>query len=662
MKHAFKFTTLAASLMIAFQTQAESLPDSVNQMAQQAGVVVNTDGSIEVAGTRYVTLFPANYDPATPLQSNAVVDSNGSVTWGYLQFVPIVDDPMEMPHFPAGFVPNPGLSLPADFVPPAGFVPLATLPIPPGVTVPPLTPQQMTSRLEAAGVLPAGMVEFQSDGSLKVNGVGNYLPFMPATALQGQIKDPNQTSIQIGTDGTVIFPDGTTFAPIVPGALAGEVTLPANFVPPTGTALPSTVVLPPQFAIPFNMPIPPGMTLPPGVSIPEHYTIPSGTILPPGVNIPASVTLPLGVSVPEGFMLPAGTQFGTTALPEGTTILPNGSVVMPGTAIPFGVVPPTTWIPPAGAQQNTQGGWLIPPPPLHGFIPPQAPTTINQDGSIVMAPLPAGVAMPTNAVVNADGTYTMPPPPFIGQVGAGGVIQANIATGQAPVGYSPVVQTGFTLPGTYQVMGGYLPPLQPSISQLPPPPAATINTYIPPIQVGPVYDQNGVLVTAGYMAGGYTQPVNAPSGYIPPGSAYVPPPTGYMPTMPGTYMPPVTGTTGTYCVAPAVSNGSGGCVSPTGAYVVPVAPPTTGTGTYCVAPAVSDGYGGCVSPTGAYVVPVAPPTTGTYVPPASTTGTSCAAPTVPDAMGNCIAPVVTTLPVSCAAPTVPDGMGGCFTP
>ncbi|MEN9373500.1 MAG: hypothetical protein RIR79_1052, partial [Pseudomonadota bacterium] len=302
----FTLTALATALL-PLCVHATELPPVVQTIAEQAGITVGTDGGLQLGSQQFVFLPPPNYKPATPPTGAPAMQADGSLVWGNLQFVPVVKKPGQYPQFPSNLQVLPGNSLPPDFKPPAGMVVPPALPIPTGVTVPPLTNQVLVQGMVDAGLLPANLVEFNSDGSMKVNGAGSFLPFLPETQQQGRIADPSKPAVSIDASGAIRFPDGSTFAPVVTGKNAGGVTLPANFTPPAGTSLPSNVSLPLQFEIPSNVKLPPNITLPAGVVIPENCTIPTGTKLPPGVQVPSSVQLPTGVTVPSGVTLPAGT-------------------------------------------------------------------------------------------------------------------------------------------------------------------------------------------------------------------------------------------------------------------------------------------------------------------------------------------------------------------
>ena len=444
----FRLTAIASSVGLLFSGAsafATDLPPYVKDIAASINSSVATDGSVVVGNTRYVPILPPGYD-STKMPSGTSGDmklqADGSVVFpGDLQMVPIIAPPGEMPTLPENFKPAAaGATLPPDFLPPNGFSAPQNMPLPTGVKVPPKPPAEMVADMEKAGLLPVGLVKFNADGTIQVSGT-SFLPFVPPAAQQGLQSAGAPKFIRSNSDGSVTLPDGTVFAPVVPGSKTGETTLPKGFTPPANTSLPTSVNLPTQFAIPPTMQIPPGTTLPSGVSIPENYYLPPGTKLPAGVTLPASVTKASDVMVPPGITLPPGTKIDTANLPVGTTVLPNGSVVIPGAEIPSGVKPPSNWVPPSGVTADGKGGYFVPPPPANGYPAPTAPNSVNSDGSMVMAGLPAGAQAPADWKKNTDGTYTVPPPAFIGQVAAGGTIQAPTN------GYTPPTDFKAQLPG-----------------------------------------------------------------------------------------------------------------------------------------------------------------------------------------------------------------------
>ena len=447
----FRLTAIASSVGLLFSgasAQATDLPAYVKAIATAINSSVASDGSVVVGDKRYIPVLPPGYD-VTKMPSGTLADmklqADGSVVFpGNLQMVPIIATPGEMPTLPANFRPAAtGGTLAPDFLPPNGFSPPQNMPLPAGVKVPPKPPAEMVTDLENAGQFPKGLVKFNSDGSIQVSGT-SYLPFVPPVAQQG-VQDANAPKfIRGNSDGSVTLPDGTVFAPVVPGSKPGEQTLPAGFTPPANNSLPTSVNLPTQFAIPKTMQIPPGMTLPPGVSIPENYYLPPGTKLPAGVTLPATVTKASDVIVPPGITLPPGTKMDTANLPVGTTVLPNGSVVIPGAEIPAGVKPPSNWVPPSGVTQDGKGGYFVPPPPSNGYPAPVGPNSVKSDGSLVMPALALGVTAPTDWVKNADGTFTTPPPAFFGQVGAGGKIEAPTGGSTPPADFKAKLAGGAT--------------------------------------------------------------------------------------------------------------------------------------------------------------------------------------------------------------------------
>lgn len=468
---------------------ATDLPSNVRATAQSLGIPVQSDGSFSYNATRYVPLLPQGYSSSQQASGQPQARSDGSIVWGNLQFAPVVQMPGELPHLPDNLQPLSGNSLPSDFQPPAGFVASGGVSLPAGVTVPPLTPAAMIQQMVDAGALPQGLVQFNSDGTVSVQGGQSFLPFLPPISERGVPRSFTNRTFQIGANGVVTFPDGSAYAPVVSGSTAGGTTLPRDFTPPAGTSLPATAGLPLQFEIPANVRIPSGMTLPAGVVFPERYSIPSGTRLPPGVSIPASATVAAGVTVPDGITLPAGTQISTTALPQGTTILPSGALVIPGNQIPSGVTPPSSWTLPTGATRASDGTYRLPTPPATGFPPQAMPLRLNADGSAVMpAPAPGALPPPTGSVLNADGTITVPPPPFIGSVGSGGVVQSPGFGVSTPPSFHPQVPTGTLLPGAGMPPpsgqtspgSGATPPSDGGDNTPTPPPSYPYCYYYPP--------------------------------------------------------------------------------------------------------------------------------------------------------------------------------------
>lgn len=590
---------------------ATDLPAEVQAVGTQIGATINPDAGFIYQGQQYTTLVPPGYSATTPISGSAVAQPDGSIVWDSLQFVPIVETPGEMPHFPDNFVPAAGNQLPPDFAPPAGFMPPPTLTLPTGVTVPPLSNAVMVQQMEAAGILPVGTVVFSADGTVSVNGGSSYLPFLPPTAQRG-IAQGTSRGLTIGADGVVTFPDGATFAPLVAGTIAGGTTLPPNFTPPAGTTLPATAGLPLQFEIPPTVQIPAGMTLPAGVVIPNNYTIPTGTVLPPGVSIPTGVMLPAGVTVPNGIALPAGTTFTMGSAPVGMTVLPNGSIIVPGTSIPAGMSPPVNWTPPTGVTANAAGGWTLPPPPAGGFPPPIMPTMINTDGSVVM---PAGVfsataVLPPGAVMNADGTVNMPPPPLVGSIGAGGAIQSAGFGYTAPTGFVPLLPPGATMTATgYTLPAGYVPP-QGAMGYASAANVACTAPMVPNGMGGCIAPVVGSTATTGTATGCVPTFANNYCAVAATGGA-----GGCVPTAANNYCSAATGA----CVGTALNNwcavtGATASASATGVCV------GTAANNWCAAiPADAGGYTGCVATAANNWCSLAPP-------PAGQTG--CTAPTL----------------------------------
>lgn len=563
----FQVKALTAALSLLFASgavHAGDLPTNLkNDLSAVPGISIGSDGSILAGNLQLVPLLPPGFDPSK--QSTKLSDfkqlPDGSYVGGDIQFVPIqAPAPGELPQMPAGFLPQPGKSLPSDFKPPAGFVPNNALPLPPGVTVPPKSNADLVGDLEKAGVIPKGLVKFNSDGSMAVNGGASFVPFVPGKDQQGKYDPNNKPKIDIKANGVIVFPDGSQFAPVVPGSNPGDVTLPKDFTPPSGTSLPKEVSLPPQFQLPSNVQLPSGMTLPAGVTIPNDYKfmIPPGTIMPPGSKIPDGVQASSDVIIPPGVMLPPGTTVDPKNLPAGTQILPNGSVVVPGTQIPPGVVPPSNWSKPEGVVDDGKGGFYVPPPPKNGYPPPPPPKQINTDGSVVIN-APANLKdLPPGATQLSDGSYQLPPPSFIGQVGSDGKVNQPTFGYTPPANYKPPVANGTAIAGTFVPTNVgtdgkvTLPPLpvgakppegavkNPDGSYTVPPP----NGFAPPTQ-----DASGNMTVK--LPAGATPPPGAtvnPDGTVtfkappPPPSGATPPPNGTNPPPPNGTNPPPTGT------------------------------------------------------------------------------------------------------------------------
>ena len=479
MMNRIRLIAIASAVGLLFSGAAApetSLPPYVRDIATSLNASVESDGSVVVGGIRYIPILPPGYDPATMppgTVNDMMAQPDGSVVFpGNLQMVPILVTPGEMPTLPSNFQPVvAGATMAPDFLPPNGFSPHPNMPLPPGVSVPPKPPAELVADMERAGIFPSGLVKFNADGTVEVNGT-TFLPFVPPAAQQGLQSANGPKFMRGNSDGSVTLPDGSVFAPIVPGSNPGEQTLPTGFTPSADISLPTSVNLPPQFAIPPTVQIPPGTTLPPGVKVPDGYYLPPGTRLPPGVNLPTSVTRASDVQVPPGIMLPPGTTIDTANLPEGTTVLPNGAVVLPGAEIPPGVKPPSNWTPPSGVTPDGQGGYFVPPPPTNGYPPPAGPNSIKSDGSLVMQ-LPTGEQPPPDWVSNGDGTFTAPPPAFFGQVVAGGTIQAPTGGSAPPAGFTPKLPggaatlTAFAPRGTLDSGG--------NVVNMPPPPAGFVR-------------------------------------------------------------------------------------------------------------------------------------------------------------------------------------------
>jgi len=166
-----KKLVLAIGLACPFAlAQAVDLPPALQSELQNVpGLTVQTDGSIQAGNTTFIPILPPGYDPNTAgvglgdFQQQA----DGSYVANNMQFAPVTPpQPGALPQLPENFVPLEGNSLPADFKPPAGFVPNDKLPLPEGVTVPPKNPADLVKDMESAGVLPAGEVTFNPDGSV----------------------------------------------------------------------------------------------------------------------------------------------------------------------------------------------------------------------------------------------------------------------------------------------------------------------------------------------------------------------------------------------------------------------------------------------------------------------------------------------------------------
>lgn len=217
----FRTATLAVTLGLTGLAAATELPAYIKQSAMAMGASIAADGSVTIGTTRFVPLLPPQYDPATTPSGRTIGDctlNQDKVSYtcpGNLQFVPMQNIAGQMPQFPAGFMPMNGYALPSDFSPPAGFVPPAGLNMPSGVTITPLKPVDMINQMMNAGMIPKGSVVFNTDGTVTstVNGVSTtYTPsFVPAQGQQGRLMPGMDNGISVRPDGTVVFPDGTSY-------------------------------------------------------------------------------------------------------------------------------------------------------------------------------------------------------------------------------------------------------------------------------------------------------------------------------------------------------------------------------------------------------------------------------------------------------------------
>ena len=153
----FTLSALAAALL-PLCVQATELPSTVATAAQQAGVTVGTDGSLQLGAQQFVFLPPKNYSASNAPTGKPTMQADGSLVWGNLQFAPVVKKPGQYPQFPSNLQVLSGNTLPSDFKPPAGMVVPSNLPLPTGVTVPPLSNQTLVQGMVDAGLLPAGLV------------------------------------------------------------------------------------------------------------------------------------------------------------------------------------------------------------------------------------------------------------------------------------------------------------------------------------------------------------------------------------------------------------------------------------------------------------------------------------------------------------------------
>lgn len=225
-----KATAIAAAIIASPLAAATDLPTYLAQGVRAMGATIGPDGTVSMGSLHLVPMLPANYNPAN-VPAGATIgdctlgqDKVSYVCPGNLQFAPMHLTPGEMPHFSDGFVPIQGASLPADFSPPAGLVMPAGLMWSNGSGVPALTPAEMIAQMTNAGLLPRGAVTFNADGTVTtvVNGVSTtYTPTrVPAQGQQGRYMPGMGYGITAGTGGTVVFPDGTTYAPRI-GMMSG---------------------------------------------------------------------------------------------------------------------------------------------------------------------------------------------------------------------------------------------------------------------------------------------------------------------------------------------------------------------------------------------------------------------------------------------------------
>ncbi|MBS4098936.1 MAG: hypothetical protein KGZ83_19100 [Sulfuricella sp.] len=220
----FKTTAFAVTLAFTGLAAATDLPAYFKQSAVGMGASIAADGSVTVGTTRFVPLLATQYDPAsvpagaTLADCTLAADKVSYTCPGGLQFVPMLTTAGQMPHFSTGFSPMVGYRLASDFTPPAGFVLPAGLTLPTGTTIRPLTPADMIAQMEAVGMIPKGSVTFNSDGTVTttLSGVSTtYTPtFMPMRAMQGLwAAGSSSYGVTARSDGSVVFPDGTTYAP-----------------------------------------------------------------------------------------------------------------------------------------------------------------------------------------------------------------------------------------------------------------------------------------------------------------------------------------------------------------------------------------------------------------------------------------------------------------
>lgn len=218
-----KTTVFAAAITFAGLAAATDLPAYFKQSAQAMGATVAADGSVTIGSACFIPLLAAGYDPASAPAGASIADctlSEDKVSYtcpGNLQFVPLLTTPGQMPHFSSGFAPMRGYALASDFTPPAGFVLPAGLTLPAGTTIRPLTPADMIAQMENAGLIPKGSVVFNADGTVTTTVAGvttTYTPtVMPMRGMQGLWRGGSSYGATVQADGSVVFPDGSTYAP-----------------------------------------------------------------------------------------------------------------------------------------------------------------------------------------------------------------------------------------------------------------------------------------------------------------------------------------------------------------------------------------------------------------------------------------------------------------
>lgn len=218
-----KTTVVAVAITFSPLAAATDLPPYLVQGLQAMGASIAADGSISYGAMHLIPFLPPQYNPSN-VPAGAQLrdcilyqDRVSYVCPGNLQFTFMQNSLGEMPHFADGFSPMSGYSLPADFSPPAGLVLPASVTLPNGVTVPPLTPAGMIAQMTNAGMIPRGAVTFNADGTVTAtsNGVTiTYAPLrVPAQGQQGRYMPGMGYGMTVAYDGTVTFPDGTTYVP-----------------------------------------------------------------------------------------------------------------------------------------------------------------------------------------------------------------------------------------------------------------------------------------------------------------------------------------------------------------------------------------------------------------------------------------------------------------